>query len=58
MHNPESRRPDLVIVNKKKKKKKKKKEEKRTCLIDRPQNRIKSEKGDKSLDFARELKKR
>ena len=56
-----ARRPDLIIINEKKKKKKKKK---RTCIIvdfavpaDHRIKQKESEKKDKYLDLARELKK-
>ena len=59
-----ARRPNLIIIKKKKKKKEKKKEKKGTCkIVDfavPADYRIKlkeSEKKDKYLDLARELKK-
>ena len=65
-HQISVRRPDLIIINKKKKKKEKKKEKKRkkrTCIIvdfavpaDYYIKLKESEKKDKYLDLARELK--
>ena len=59
-----ARRPDLIIINKKEKKKEKKKKKKRICKIvnfavpaDHRMNLKESEKKDKYLDLARELKK-